>query len=133
MPVILATWLGRLRLEGLEFKASPGKKVCKTLQLNGKKLGMVAHTCHPSYSRKCKVGCGPGQPGQKVRPYLQNNQSKKDRRHSSTSVPPKTVTKKKPRYICCADTGSRESAFQSTVGGRKERGEMRRDKKDSCQ
>jgi hypothetical protein len=24
--------------------------------LDGKKLGMVAHVCHPSYSRKCKIG-----------------------------------------------------------------------------
>jgi hypothetical protein len=31
------------------------KKVCKTY-LNGKKLGMVAHACHPSDSRKHKIG-----------------------------------------------------------------------------
>jgi hypothetical protein len=45
--------------------------------LNRKKLGMVVHTCYPSYCGKHKMGeLGPGQPGQKLTPYLTNNQKK---------------------------------------------------------
>jgi hypothetical protein len=47
------------------------------LHLNRKKLGMVVHTCYPSYCGKHKMGeLGPGQPGQKLTPYLTNNQKK---------------------------------------------------------
>jgi hypothetical protein len=68
----------RLRSGGLKFQASSGKKVHETSS-QWKKLDVIMHACHPSNGRKCKIGnCSPGKPGQKVRPYLQNNQSKKD-------------------------------------------------------
>jgi hypothetical protein len=37
------------------FKISLGKKVFEA-HLNRKILGVVAHTCHPSYSGKLKIG-----------------------------------------------------------------------------
>jgi hypothetical protein len=43
-------------------------------KLNRTKLSVVARDGHPSYERK---DCGPDQPGQKARPYLKNNQSRK--------------------------------------------------------
>jgi hypothetical protein len=47
--------------------------------LNGKKLGTVACICHSNYRGKLKIGGSQSsQPGQKAKPYLQNNQSKKD-------------------------------------------------------
>jgi hypothetical protein len=72
MPVILD--LGRLRSEGSHFQASSDKKFARP-HLNGKKkkLGVTGHTCHPNNSKKLKIG----QPGQKARLYLKNNQSKK--------------------------------------------------------
>jgi hypothetical protein len=57
-------------------------------QLNRKNLGMVVCACHSSYGGKYTIGkwwdIGPGQPGQKVGPYLQNNPSKKSWRHDSS-------------------------------------------------
>jgi hypothetical protein len=46
---------------------------------------MVAHAYYSSYNGKHKIekDHGPGQPGQKVRPYEQNNQSKTGWRHGS--------------------------------------------------
>jgi hypothetical protein len=48
----------RVRSEGSQFQDSPGKKVSKTLPSTSteKKVGVVACTCHPSYSRKHKIG-----------------------------------------------------------------------------
>jgi hypothetical protein len=44
-----------------------------------KQLDIVVHACHPSEERKLKVEeyHGPGKPGHKAGPCLQNNQSKK--------------------------------------------------------
>jgi hypothetical protein len=42
--VILASWEAKIG----RIKASPAKKLSKT-HLNRKKLGVVAHTCHPRY------------------------------------------------------------------------------------
>jgi hypothetical protein len=42
------------------------KKVHKNQYLNGKKLGVVLHTCHLSYGGSIKV-----------RPFLKNNQKKR--------------------------------------------------------
>jgi hypothetical protein len=46
--------LRRLRSGGLRFQATVGKICCETPS-NGKKLGMVACTCHPSDSGKSKI------------------------------------------------------------------------------
>jgi hypothetical protein len=54
MPIILATWeaeIGKIAVLG-----QPGKKMFVRFQLNEKKLGVVACTCHPTYSRKRKIG-----------------------------------------------------------------------------
>jgi hypothetical protein len=66
-------------LGGSWFQISLGKKSSQNSHLNGekKKLGMAACACHPS--DHC-----PGWPRQKERPYLKNNQSKRDRRHGSS-------------------------------------------------
>jgi hypothetical protein len=53
----------------------PGQKPIRP-HLNREELDVVAHNFHPSYSMKWE-DCGAGWPGHKVRPYLQNNQSKK--------------------------------------------------------
>jgi hypothetical protein len=55
------------------------KKVLKTPSQQ-KNLRMVALASHSSYSGKLTIGGlhSPGQPWKKVRPYLQNNQSKND-------------------------------------------------------
>jgi hypothetical protein len=50
--------LRRLRLRGLWFQASLGKKVCEITFSMEKKLGIVAYTCYCSYSRKHKIGLG---------------------------------------------------------------------------
>jgi hypothetical protein len=48
------------------------------LHLNRKKkLGMVAHTCHSSEGRKCKIGGLQWAWERIAKPYLQNNQIKK--------------------------------------------------------
>jgi hypothetical protein len=46
------------------LEASLGKKF-KRPDLNRKKLGMVTHTCYPSYSGKHEWDCSPGYPGKK--------------------------------------------------------------------
>jgi hypothetical protein len=67
----------RLRLGGWIMPAW-ARKFMRS-HLNVKELGMVIPTCHPSYSRKPKLeDHGSGQAMQKARPYLQDNQSKKD-------------------------------------------------------
>jgi hypothetical protein len=48
-PSILETEIRELR-----FHAIPGKKICETPHLNGKKLGVSVGPCHPSYGGKCK-------------------------------------------------------------------------------
>jgi hypothetical protein len=64
--------LGRQRLGGSLFEASPGEKLMRP-HLN-KQEEMVVHTCNLSYM----VGIGrritvPGYLGKNTRPYLQNN------------------------------------------------------------
>jgi hypothetical protein len=44
-----------LRWRGLWFDARLSKNVHR-LHLNGKKLGVMAYTCHSSKDRKCKIG-----------------------------------------------------------------------------
>jgi hypothetical protein len=52
------------------------------LHLNGNKLGIVAHTHHPSDGRKWKIGESHSRLAWvKARSYLQNNQSKKDHQY----------------------------------------------------
>jgi hypothetical protein len=50
MPIILATW--EAKIGRLEVPGQPRQNM--RLHLNGKKLGMVACICHPSYQRKHK-------------------------------------------------------------------------------
>jgi hypothetical protein len=70
MPVIPH---GRLRLGRSQFQASPGKKPGRP-HVNGKKC---EHAVIPATAGSLKwEDQGPGQPGQKVRPYVQNNQNK---------------------------------------------------------
>jgi hypothetical protein len=48
------------------------------LYLNGKKLGMVVHACHPSYGRKLKIGGSESRPAwAKSESLSPNNQNKK--------------------------------------------------------
>jgi hypothetical protein len=59
------------RSGGLQFQASLGKRDSISME---KKTGMLAHAPHASNGRKYKRGGLPSsQPGQKARPYLQNN------------------------------------------------------------
>jgi hypothetical protein len=45
-----------MRLGELRFQASPGEKRSRDHHLNGKKLGVVVLTSHPSDGRKLKTG-----------------------------------------------------------------------------
>jgi hypothetical protein len=47
---------------------------------NGKKLGMSVHACHPSYKWEALVEWLSRLARVKMRPYLQNNHTIKDRR-----------------------------------------------------
>jgi hypothetical protein len=59
-------------------EAIPGKKLCKIISME-KKLCVVVHTYPPSDDGKPKLGGSRSRPaGQKARPYLQNNQNKKE-------------------------------------------------------
>jgi hypothetical protein len=58
-----------------------GQKSLQDPHLNEKRLGVVACPCHPSHGGKPEIG-GPGWPGQKARPYVQNNQSTKGWRYT---------------------------------------------------
>jgi hypothetical protein len=46
MPIIPATWDLQQRSGGLQFEASPGKKLARSLSQS--KLEMVVHTCNLS-------------------------------------------------------------------------------------
>jgi hypothetical protein len=76
-----------MRLEGLQFKDSPGKKFVGA-HFN-RKGWMVVHThFHRTVGSLRKEGYSPGWPNQKERPYLKNNQSKKGWRHGSSHREP---------------------------------------------
>jgi hypothetical protein len=47
MPGILATWEAGIRR--IVVPGQPGQKSLQDPHLNGKKLGVVVHTCHLSY------------------------------------------------------------------------------------
>jgi hypothetical protein len=88
MPVILA-WLaeiGKIMVPG----QPQGEKSLQDPHLNGQKLGLVVHTPHPSCNSKYKIGGSWSRlwPGQKEKPYLQNNQNKRDWRCGSSSRVP---------------------------------------------
>jgi hypothetical protein len=57
----------------LSSQAMLAKKICETPHINEERLGLVARPYYPSNSGKCE-DCDPGQ---KARPYLQNNQNQK--------------------------------------------------------
>jgi hypothetical protein len=57
-----------------QFKANLGQKGSKTLLILTNKLGMVGHTCDPSYKGGLWSNTGPDR---NARPHLKNNQSKK--------------------------------------------------------
>jgi hypothetical protein len=74
-PVILAT---REVIRRIMVQGQLGQKVHKTSSQPIKKLGMVEHSCHPSYAgsinRRTIVQASLGI---NMRPYHKNNQSKK--------------------------------------------------------
>jgi hypothetical protein len=77
-----ATWKAEIRR--INVPGQTGQKFVRPY-LSGKKLDMVPYPCHPWNSGKHKIGGhGTSQPGQRVRPYLQNNQSKQDWGHGSS-------------------------------------------------
>jgi hypothetical protein len=68
-PAILAIWKAEIRRIFVQGHLKVGRP-----HLNGKKLGVVAHTIHLSNSRKPKMEyCSTDHLGQKVRPYVQIN------------------------------------------------------------
>jgi hypothetical protein len=76
MPVILATWEAKMRRIMVQGQHRQKKKVHRTHPIPVEKS--LARWCVPiipdmAVSREC----GRGWFGQKLRPYLQNNQSKK--------------------------------------------------------
>jgi hypothetical protein len=73
IPIILATLEAEIRRIIVS-----GQLRQKSSDLNGKKLGTVAHTCHPSEFEKHKIGDSWSRLAwAKTRSYVQNNQSKK--------------------------------------------------------
>jgi hypothetical protein len=60
--------------EDFSSRAAQAKK-SKKLDLNRKKLDVLAYTCHPSYGRKYKIGESQSRLAwaKKAIPYLQNN------------------------------------------------------------
>jgi hypothetical protein len=76
MLIILATWEDEIRRIDV-----PGQTWQKFVRphLTGKKQGMVYVPVIPVMSENIKIEeyCGSGHLGQKLRPHLQNNQSKK--------------------------------------------------------
>jgi hypothetical protein len=72
----LATW--NAERERIAVPDHPGQRSLRDPFLNRRKLGTVGYGSHPSNNRKHKTGgSGARQTGQKMRPYLQNKQSKK--------------------------------------------------------
>jgi hypothetical protein len=69
MPVNLANWKAEIRRI-----MGPGqtgqKKFMRSISMGNKKLSVLAFACHPCYCGQSEIGS--------LRPYLQNNQSKKD-------------------------------------------------------
>jgi hypothetical protein len=66
-----------------DWEASLGKKFMRS-HLN-QQLGVMSGACHPSEVRKPKIGGWQSrQTWTKVKPYLQNNQSKRGWRHGSS-------------------------------------------------
>jgi hypothetical protein len=67
-----------MKLGKFLFQASWGKRVCDT-QSPWKKLGIVVNICHSSEGGSIEQAAScTGCPEQKVRPYLQSNQNKKN-------------------------------------------------------
>jgi hypothetical protein len=56
MPIILATWEAEIRRTTVPRQPRPKKKKVMRLHGNGKKLGVVAHACHPGDRGRLKVG-----------------------------------------------------------------------------
>jgi hypothetical protein len=74
-PKLQEAKIGRIAVRG----QSRQKKVQRS-HLKRKKLGMVACACHPSYGRKHKTRriVVPGLLGKTMKPYVKNNQSKRE-------------------------------------------------------
>jgi hypothetical protein len=72
MPVILATW--EMAIRRIVVGGQPGQKICEAPISANKKLGMVTHTCHPSYmgSVNMRIEVQDGQ-GINSRRCLKNN------------------------------------------------------------
>jgi hypothetical protein len=54
MSIIIATWEAKIWRIAVPGQLGQKKKK-KSLHPNGKKLGMMAHACHPSYSGQYKI------------------------------------------------------------------------------
>jgi hypothetical protein len=82
MPVVLTIW--EVEFERIMVPAQPGQKSLLDSISTGKKLSVVVCTSHLSNDRKTKIiERSSSKPARKkkARPFLQNNQSKKDWRH----------------------------------------------------
>jgi hypothetical protein len=53
MPVIPATW--EAEIKRIVVSRKPRQKSSQDPSLNREKLGVVVHTCHPSYDGKYKI------------------------------------------------------------------------------
>jgi hypothetical protein len=83
VPVIPTIQEAEMKKIMVPDQPRPKKRKIVRYPLNGKRLGMVVHTCQPSDGRKLKREDSWSR--QKVRPYLQNNKSKKGLRYGSSS------------------------------------------------
>jgi hypothetical protein len=85
MPVIIAPWEDKIMK--ITIQGQPGQNSMEDhISMKERKLDMVACTCHPNDSKKHKTGGIWSRPDlQKVRPYHQNNQSKKGLRYVLSS------------------------------------------------
>jgi hypothetical protein len=77
-PVIPTTW--EWRLGEWQLEDDLGKKSVRS-NLNKKKLGLVAHACHPNYVESISRITVLTGLGKNATPSLKNNQNKKGQEH----------------------------------------------------
>jgi hypothetical protein len=75
MPIILATQ--KAEIGNIMAVGQPKQKVCETPHLNRKEVGVCTPMIPATAGSIKQKDHGPGQPGHKTTPCLQNNQSKK--------------------------------------------------------
>jgi hypothetical protein len=82
-PVSLASREAEIRWVTVQGQAGGRVKNVHKTPSQQRRLGMMAHTCHSSYGRKCKIeGWQYSCPEEKVRPYVQR---RKGRKHDSSN------------------------------------------------